>query len=432
MVRGLVQEWNKVELPKMVRVKQKFAGPVVQDIRKELRNQFSDLKLVERLKPGAKIAVAVGSRGIHDIDKITKEVIEILKDHNFDPFIIPAMGSHGGATAEGQKKLLEEYGITEETMGVSIRSSLEVVEVGSVKVPSVPQEFPVYVDKIGYNSDGIVVINRVKPHTLFRNDVESGLMKMLTIGLGKHQGATMAHLGGFDIFNEIIPAVGEEILKKAPIYFGVGIVENAFEQTAEIRIVPRENFKEADRELLVKARELMGRIMIPELDVLVVKEIGKEYSGDGMDPNVIGRYLNPHIKPDIKIQKIVVLDLSEKTKGNACGIGSADVITKRLFDKIDFKKTYINVYTSTALHGGRIPVIIDTDEEALQVALTSCVRISSGIYKMAYIPNTLYLENLWVSEALAKELKDSPNFEILGEPETIEFDTEGNIINLPF
>jgi len=161
MVTGLVQEWNKIELPKMVRVKQKFAGPVVKDTREEMRNQFSASKLAERLKTGAKIAVAVGSRGIHDIDKITKEVIEILKDYNFDPFIIPAMGSHGGATAEGQKKILEEYGITEETMGVSIQSSLDVVELGSVKVPSVPEEFPVYVDKIGYNSDGIVIINRV-------------------------------------------------------------------------------------------------------------------------------------------------------------------------------------------------------------------------------------------------------------------------------
>ncbi|MGI6226248.1 MAG: lactate racemase domain-containing protein [Peptococcales bacterium] len=432
MVKGLVQDWNKVELPKMVRVKQKFTGTVVEDIRGELRNQFDTLKLAERLKPGAKIAVAVGSRGIHAIDKITKEVIDLLKDNNFDPFIIPAMGSHGGATAEGQKELLAGYGITEETMGVSIQSSLDVVEVASVKVPQVPEEFPVYVDKIGFNSDGIVVINRVKPHTLFRNDVESGLMKMLTIGLGKHQGATKAHLGGFDIFNEIIPAVGKKILENAPIYFGVGIVENAFEETSEIRVVPREDFVEADRALLIKARELMGRIQIPELDCLIVKEIGKEYSGDGMDPNVTGRYLNPQIKPDIKIQKIVVLDLSAKTEGNACGVGMADVITKRLFDKINFKKTYINVYTSTALHGGRIPMIIDTDEEALQVALTSCVRISSGIYKIAYIPNTLCLEELWVSEALAEELKDSPNFEIMGDPEAIEFDTEGNIINLPF
>jgi len=432
MVQGLVQEWNKVELPKMVKVKQKFKGPVVKDIREEMRKQFNDQKLAERLKPDAKIAVAVGSRGIHGIDKITKEVIDILKDNNFDPFIIPAMGSHGGATAEGQKKLLEEYGITEETMGVSIQSSLEVVEIGSVKVPSFSQEFPVYVDKIGYNSDGIVVINRVKPHTLFRNDVESGLMKMLTIGLGKHQGATRAHLGGFDIFDEIIPTVGEKILEKAPIYFGVAVVENAFEETAEIKIVPREDFVQVERELLVKARELMGRIMIPELDVLVLKEIGKEFSGDGMDPNVVGRYLNPNIEPDIKIQKIVILDLSEKTKGNATGIGSADVITKKLFEKIDLKKTYINVHTSTALHSGRIPMIIDTDEEALQVAMTSCVRISSGIYKMVYIPNSLYLEDLWVSEALAEELKDSPDFEIIGEPEAIEFDAQGNIVNLPF
>ncbi|MFZ7102366.1 MAG: hypothetical protein ACOWWO_06850 [Peptococcaceae bacterium] len=432
MVSGLVKEWNKVELPKMIKVRQKFSGSVLENMREEIHSQFKAAELAKRLKPGAKIAVAVGSRGIHGIDKITKEVVELLKENNFAPFIIPAMGSHGGATPEGQKKILEQYGINEETMGVPITSSLEVVEVGKVTVPSVPEEFPVFVDKAGFNSDGIVVINRVKPHTLFRHEVESGLMKMLTIGLGKHQGATMAHQQGFDKFGEIIPAVGQEILAKAPIFFGVGIVENAFEETTEIRIVPREDFVRVDKELLAKARDLMGRIMLPELDVLVIKEIGKEYSGDGMDPNVVGRYLNPEIKPDIKIQKIVVLDLSEKTKGNATGLGSADVITKRLYDKLDLLKTYINVYTSTALHGGRIPFIIDTDEEALQVALTSCVRVNPKKYRLVYIPNTLFLEHLWVSEYLAGQLKDDPNFEIIGEPESIRFDHEGNIINLPF
>ncbi|MFZ5942708.1 MAG: hypothetical protein ACOYVD_01235 [Bacillota bacterium] len=432
MVSGLVKEWSKIELPKMVRVRQKFQGEPLEDISGEIKRQFTAQNLAARLKPGAKIAVAVGSRGINKIDFITKQVIDLLKNSGFEPFIIPAMGSHGGATAEGQTKVLEEYGITEETMGVPIISSLDVVEVGKTTAPSIEGEFPVYVDKVGYNSDGIVVINRVKPHTLFRNDIESGLMKMLAIGLGKHQGATMTHLQGFDRFGAIIPAVGQKILEKAPIFFGVGIVENAFEQTADIRIVAKEDFVQADKELLEKARELMGRIMLDELHVLVVKEIGKEFSGDGMDPNVVGRYLNPEVVPDIKIQKVVVLDLSEKTKGNACGVGAADVITKRLFDKINFLKTYINVYTSTALHGARIPMIIDTDEEALQVALTSCVRVVPKQYKMVYIPNTLFLEELWVSEYLAQQIKDHPNFEVVGEPEEIKFDQEGNIINLPF
>ncbi|MFZ5754629.1 MAG: DUF362 domain-containing protein [Bacillota bacterium] len=428
MVSGLIKEWSKMELPSMVRVRQKFERPRVKDIAQTIREQFENQGLEERLQPGARIAVGVGSRGIHCIAEVTKAVIDLLKDKGFNPFIIPTMGSHGGATPEGQKHILEEYGITEETMGVEILSSLDVTEVGTVTIPSSPEAFPVYVDNYALKADGIVVINRVKPHTLFRGDVESGLMKMLTIGLGKHQGASMVHRQGTEYFHELIPAVGEKILEKAPIYFGVGIVENAYEEPADIRVVPKENFRQVDRELLAKAKAIMGKIKIPEIDVLILQEIGKDVSGDGMDPNVVGRYLVPGIKGDIQVQKIVVLDLTEKTEGNANGTGLADVITKRLFDKIDYMKSYINSFTATMLNSVKIPMIIDTDEEAIQVAVGACARVKPDKLKVVYVRNTLFLDEIYVSEYLAKELAGLQGFEIIGEPEPFVFDEKGNLV----
>lgn len=432
MVSNLVKDWQRVKLPRMVLVKQKFNSKKVKDIRGEISKQFKDLRLGERLKPNSRVAVAVGSRGIKNIDLITKSVVDILKEHNFNPFIVPAMGSHGGATAEGQKELIAGYGITEEYLGVPIVSSMDVVKIGSAKVSSLKEEVPVYIDKNAYEADGIVFINRVKPHTLFRSEVESGLMKMLTIGLGKHKGCSIAHNCGFDIFGEVIPAIAQEIIKNAPIYFGVGIVENAYDDTAIIKLAPRESIYETDKELLVKARSLIGKLLVPECNVLVIGEMGKEYSGDGIDPNVTGRYANPDVKPDLKIQRVVVLDLSKNTDGNATGVGASDIITKRLFDRIDFKKTYINVYTATAFPNGKIPLVIDTEEECLQVALSSCVRIYDNKYKLIMIPNTMELEKLWVSEDVLEDIEGLPGFEVIGEPEEIEFDSSGNIINMPF
>lgn len=427
MVSGIVKDWRKLALPSMFKVKQKFERPRENDIVASINNQFTQLKLAERIKPGSKIAVGVGSRGIGCIFEVTKAVVDLLKNNGFEPFIIPTMGSHGGATPEGQKKVLQEYGITEEAMGVEIRSSLEVVQVGKAKIASLPDEFPVYVDKIAMEADGIVVINRVKAHTLFRGEIESGLMKMLTIGLGKHQGASMVHDQGYDYFHELIPAVGQKIIEAAPIYFGVGIVENAFEDPAEVRVVPSEHFMEVDKELLVKSKRLMGKLLIPEIDVLIVQEIGKEISGDGMDPNVTGRYLT-NLKGDIEIQKVVILDLSEKTEGNANGTGLADVITKRLFEKIDLYKTYVNAYTATMLHSVKIPMIIDTDEEAIQVAASSCLRVQEDNLKIVYIKNTLHLTEIWVSEYLANLIKDKEEFELLTGPQEFKFDEKGNLL----
>lgn len=431
MVAGLVKESDKINLPKMVLVEQNFPKANYLDIKKELKSQFNLYSLAERLPPKSRVAIAVGSRGIANIDIIVKEIIDILKNCDFDPFIVPAMGSHGGATELGQIAILNSLGITEEKMGVNIISSLEVVEIGKTNIKSSSIDFPVFIDKSAYNSDAIVVVNRVKAHTLFRHDYESGLIKMLAIGLGKHAGATLAHRNGFDIFNEVIPAVGKEILEKAPIYFGVAIIENAFEETSDIRVVPKESFFETEKELLIESKAIMGKIKLDDLNLLIINQMGKEFSGDGMDPNVTGRYCNPEIKKDINIQRIVLLDISEKSHGNATGIGAADIITKKCYEKIDLYSTYVNAYTATTLRGSQIPFIIDTEEEAIQVALTSCVRFDKNKPRVVYIPNTLFLEKLWVSEDIADEIKDSPDFKIISQPKDILFDHKGKLTNLP-
>lgn len=432
MVAQLVKDFQRVKLPKMVLVKQKFDCEAINDIDNEIRKQFTNLNLANRLKPKSKIALAVGSRGIKNINIITKSIVDILKENDFEPFIVPAMGSHAGGIAEGQKNFLAGYGITEEFLGVPIISSMDVVKIGEAEVDSLKDNVPVYIDKHAYEADGIVFINRVKPHTLFRSEVESGLLKMLAIGLGKHKGCSTVHNCGFDIFGEVIPAVGKEIIKNAPIYFGVGIVENSYDDTSIIRLTPKEDIYETDKELLVKAKSLIGKLLVPECNALVIGEMGKEFSGDGIDPNVTGRYANPDIKPELKIQRVLVLDISEKTHGNACGVGASDIITKRLYDKIDFQQTYVNAYTATAFANGKVPFVIDTEEECLQVALSSCVRIYDNKYKLVMIPNTMALDKLWVSEDVLEDIEELSEFEIISEPEEIQFDSEGNIANMPF
>jgi len=432
MASNIVKDWQKVKLPKMVLVRQKFNNESISNIEDNIRKQFYELKLADRMKPGSKIAIAVGSRGIKSIQLITKTIIDILIENNFKPFIVPAMGSHAGATAEGQKELLIGYGITEDILGVPIISSMDVIKIGDAEVNSLKEKVPVYIDKNAYKADGIVVINRVKPHTLFRAETESGLMKMLAIGLGKHKGCSTIHNSGFDLFGDIIPAVGKEIINKAPIYFGVGIVENSFEDAAIIKLASKEEIYEVDKELLVEAKLQIGKLLVPECNVLIIGKIGKEYSGDGIDPNVTGRYSNPDIVPDKKIQRVVVLDLSDATHGNASGVGASDIITKRLFDKIDFEQSYINSYTATDFTSAKIPLVIDTDEEALQLALSSCLRVYDNKYRLVFIPNTLELQEIWVSEDIIDDTKDSKDLEVIGKPEEILFDSYGNFMNVPF
>ena len=417
-----------VALPRMAPIRQKFPSPEIPDVNREIQRLVAGDGRMERIRKGSRIAIAVGSRGINQIDRITKALIEQLQQLGARPFIVPAMGSHGGATAEGQRRVLAEYGITAETMGVPVESSMETEEIGQL-----PNGAPVYLDRTALRSDGIVIIARVKPHTGFRGEYESGLLKMLAIGLGKHKGATWFHSCGIDRFAELLPQLGKVVLEKAPILFGLAIIENAYDRPARFEIVWKEDMIAREPSLLKEAKSLMPKIIPDPLDVLIVQEIGKEISGGGMDPNITGRAASPFftLEHPPRIQRIVVLRLSEATKGNAIGIGLADVTTRQLVDSINFDYTYVNAITAGIMSGAKIPIAMPTDKEAIQLALKTCFRVKHPETRIVWIRNTLALEKIFASEPLLPEIRRNPHLEILDEPRPMQFDAQGNMIHPP-
>lgn len=421
----IIEGGLNLPMPKMVPIRQKFSDTEIKDISTEINRLFQREAGMKKIKKGSRIAVTVGSRGIQAIDKITLAVVRGLKDFGAEPFIVPAMGSHGGATAEGQRKVLAGYGITEETMGVPVRSSMEVEEIGRLE-----NGVPVYLDKEALKSDGIVIVNRIKPHTAFKADYESGLIKMLAIGLGKHKGATAFHSCGMDMFGELLPQLGRVVLGKAPVLFGLAIIENAYDHPARFEIVWGADLIEREKTLLAEAKSLMPKIIPDNLDLLIVHELGKEISGSGMDPNITGRSSSPFFKkPDaLKVQRIVVLNLTAATKGNACGIGMADLTTKKVVDAMDRDYTYINAITSGVLATARIPIHMPTDQEAIQLALKTCARVEHPQSRIIWIKNTLSLEKIFASETMLPEIKANPQLEVLGEPKAMEFDGKGNLL----
>jgi hypothetical protein len=413
-----------IPLPRMIHVRQKFETPRVTDIAGTVATQFQRPEVRAKVKPGMTIAVGCGSRGIANIAACVKQVIAELKALGAKPFIFPAMGSHGGATAEGQREVLEGYGITEETMGCPVHSQMDVVELGKL-----PSGMPVYMDKLAAAADGVVVVCRVKPHTNFRAPIESGIVKMLTIGMGKIVGATELHTEGMDAFGTLLPAAGRLIIEKKNILMGVAMVENAADETALIEAVPTEQIFTREPELQAKAKAMMARLQFDEIDVLVVERIGKNISGSGMDPNITGRncrHTEWNMKPFVK--KIAVLGLTPETHGNATGIGGADVITMRLYKDLDIAKTYANVITSTYLDGAAIPIIMNTDEDAIRLAVKTVVRVKPQDTKIVRIANTLEVLDIHVSEGMLPYIKANPSmFEIVGEPAPFKFDAKGTI-----
>lgn len=408
----LTQEALKMKLPKMMRIRQKFNGTHIQDIEKIVRQELEQEKIRTLIKPGQTIAVGVGSRGINNLSRIVKETLSYLKDHGAAPFIVPAMGSHGGATAEGQVEVLRGYGVTEEAMGVPIKSSMDVALLGHT-----PKGIPVYMDKNALAADMAVVIGRVKPHTAFKSPIESGLCKMLAIGFGKHIGCSRLHEEGWLDFSHVISSVAEVSLKEANIGFGIALVENAFEQTAIIQAVVKDEFLTRDRELLAKSKEMMPALLVPDMDVLVIEQIGKDISGAGMDPNIIGRSSTRGTLPEFQgpaIQRVVVLGLSEGTHGNASGIGNAEFITKKVFDQIDFIPTYANMIAAGAPEGGRIPVVMETEREAIIAAVRCCRTIGETGPRIVRIKDTLHLGEIQVSENMLPLIQDNKRIEILG------------------
>jgi len=413
-----------IALPRMVHVRQKFQTRKLDSVTRTVVEQFKRPEVRGKVKPGMSIAVGCGSRGINNIAECAKAVVAELKALGAKPFIFPAMGSHGGATAEGQREVLEGYGITESYVGCPIRATMEVVELGKLE-----DGMPVYMDKFAAEADAVVIIPRVKPHTNFRAPIESGIVKMLAIGMGKIIGATTLHTYGMDMFGELLPKTARLIMAKKNFLFGVAMVENAADETAIIEIVPSEQVWDREPVLLAKAKELMPRLQFDEIDVLVVERIGKNISGSGMDPNITGRncrFIEWNVKPLVK--KIAVLGLTPETQGNATGLGAADVITMRLYQEIDIAKTYANIIASTYLDGAAIPMIMNTDEEAIRLAVKTVVRMKPQDTRIVRIPNTLEIMDIHVSEPLLPVVKANPSmFEIVGQPEAMKFDAKGTL-----
>jgi hypothetical protein len=405
----IIKNLNYNLFPKVIKIKQKFKSyKLKENINLTIAQAISEKNIKTKIKPGMSVAVGVGSRGIENLYEIVKNLVDIIKGYGANPFIIPAMGSHGGATSEGQKEILASYGITEERLGIPIKSSMEVVEVARYK-----ETVPIYFDKIAFHADAIIPINRVKIHTDWRGEVESGLLKMLVIGFGKHKGATEIHSLGMDNFHKVIPEVGSIIINKVPIIFGVACIEDAYDQTAEIKVLMPEEFCTQEKNMLKRSKEIMAKINIPQIDVLVIDEIGKDISGDGIDPNIIGRFRGKQ-KNDVKgpnVEQVVILGLSKRTHGNANGMGYADIITKELFDSIDFTSTYINAITARDLFGVKVPLTANSDKEAIGLALNIIKKRASDV-RLVRIKNTLKLSEILVSETIYKEIKDKDFFKI--------------------
>jgi hypothetical protein len=407
----------------MVKVRQVFPAPEVGNLVETLRAEIAKPHIGERIRPGMKIAVAVGSRGVAEIPTITRVVVEEVRKRGGTPFIVPAMGSHGGATAEGQKDVLANLGVTETSAGCPIASSMEVIELGQLE-----NGLAVYMDKTAFEADGIIAINRVKPHTAFRGPCESGLVKMLTIGLGKQKGADSCHAYSFKHMAANIIDMAEIKLARCNILFGVATVENAYDGVAKIVAVPAADLIETDKALLIEAKANMPKIKFDNVDVLIVDRIGKDISGDGMDPNITGRFPTPYASGGPDIAKVVALDLTEATHGNANGMGEGDFITRKLFNKIEWNSTYANALTSTVALPVKVPPVMETDRDAILAAIKTCCARDISRARVVRLRDTLHLGTIHISESMFDEARRTADIEICGEPSAMEFDAKGNLI----
>jgi hypothetical protein len=396
-----------MDWPSLTRVRQRFDSTHIDDVEGEVRRQLVGSGVT--IRPGGSIAIATGSRGIDNIAAIVRCVVRWVRGQGGEPFIVPAMGSHGGATAEGQQQVLEGYGVTEAWCGAPIRSSMDVVQLPQGDVP-----VPVYLDRYASQADGVIVVNRVKPHTSFHGPYESGLAKMISIGLGKHAQALAIHDLGVRGLREVMPQVARAVLATGKILLGVAIVENAYDKTMRVRAIPASRIMEEEPSLLDLARRHMPRLPVEDIDILIVDEMGKDISGVGMDTNVIGRLKirDQHEPETPRIKMIFVRDLSAGTHGSAVGIGLADVTTRRLFEKIDLGATYENVVTTTFLERGKIPIIAATDRQGMEIAARGCGLADARHARIVRIRNTLHLDELLVSPAVLEDLRGQGGIEV--------------------
>lgn len=410
--------------PRFALIEQELPGQILPDIPAGIREELAKVKIQDKIKPGMRIAITAGSRGIHKIPLIIRTVVEEVKTLGGEPFIVPAMGSHGGATAEGQVEMLKSLGITEESTGAPILATMKVKQIGTTD-----SGMPVYLDAYAAEADGIIVVGRVKLHTDFHDSLESGLHKMLVIGLGKHKQAMAIHRYGIYGLKNFIPQVAQVTLKEVPVLCGLAILENGYDQTAKIEGLLPEEFAKREPELLNEARLLMPRLPIDDFHILIVGEIGKNFSGTGMDTNIIGRiriYGEP--EPEFpKIQYIIALGLSEEAHGNALGIGMADFTTERVMNQIDYPAMRENVFTSSFVERGKIPLAFPTDQSAIKAAQRCLWLEKPESARMVYIPNTLEISKLLISESLLPEVNTLPGVKVIGSLQELQFNTEGNL-----
>ena len=415
----------KTNFPQMIRITQKFDNTVLGNIPAEIDAQINRWGFENGVQRGQTVAVACSSRGIANYDIIVKAVISGLKSMGLSPFIVPAMGSHGAASGAGQKRVLEHLGIREEKVGAPIKSSLEVIQIGNTD-----NQIPVYLDKQASEADHIVLINRIKKHTDFEHEFESGLLKMMAIGLGKQKGAAIYHQAMMTYgYPNVILSVARQVMQHAPVLFGVGIVENGYGQIADARICPSDKIEEMEKALLRLAKSLAPGLPFDEADILIIDEMGKDISGTGFDTKVVGRIGLPLVTPEPespKIKRLLVCDLTAETEGNALGVGIADMITQRLLDKIDMQALNINTVTGACPEVGKIPLTLKNDREALEIAIQSVGLIPRGQLKIMRIKNTAFLSEVDVSEAYEKALDARADLQVSLGKRPVTFDQEGN------
>lgn len=413
-----------VPIPRMFHAAQKFPDAHIEreDIEHTVFDEIARAGVADRVKPGMRIAVTAGSRGIRNVDEITRSVVAWVQSRGASAFIVPAMGSHGGATAEGQREMLAGYGITEERMGCPILSSMETVLLGYSELGK-----PVYMDKNAYDADGVILSCRLKPHNAFRGPVESGPCKMMTVGLGKQRGAEQVHSDGMDNIARNIPTMAKVTIGTGKILFAIPCLENAYDQTMMFEAIPAENILQREPELLKIAFANMPSILVQEGDVLIVDCIGKNFSGTGVDPNITGRFSTPYASGGVQVQRSCFLNISEESHGNALGAGLADAITKRIYDQIDTNAMYTNCMTSTVVRSAMLPPVLWTDKEAIQFCIRTCNRVTKENIRLIRIPNSLHLSQIMLSESYLPDALAGrwQGVEVLDEPAPLCFDADG-------
>ena len=407
-----------VGLPRFALVERSVDSPAaLTDVRGAVREALGGVEI-----PSGSVAVGVGSRGVGGIAEVVEALVGALKENGAEPFVVPAMGSHGASTAEGQAEVLRHLGVDEEAVGCPIRATMETVKVGET-----PSGVAVHMDRNAYEADGVIVVNRIKPHTAFRGTVESGPTKMLAIGLGKQRGAHSVHSAGWDAIHETIPQAARVAVGTGRVAFGLAVLENADEEPYRVAVIPAGGLEEAEAPLLEEAKKNLLRLPFDEMDVLVVDEIGKNISGDGADPNVTGRYATTAASGGPKIERVVFLGLTEETGGNANGLGAADVVTERLASAMDRPSTYMNALTSTTPAPVKTPMVMPTDRMALAAALTMCAGVSPTGARIVRVRNTLKLRRMWVSEAMLPTVEKDENLRVVEGPRPMDFGEDGSL-----